>query len=249
MVGQIVVQSERSKSLTEVVYDRLKDDILRTRRKPSEIIIEADLADIYGVSKTPVREALRLLAQDGWVIVMPRKGYLVRPLRLNDIRDTFAIRVLLEPMFAADAARVITPKQYSDLERLAEEQNDVQSELDLALVYAQKFHLAVVGIVGNSRIEPILSSLLDEVRRLHYMMPNIEGHITSRAEIEAHQRLLVALRSHDADLARKVMADHLNEVTTTLVSTFTGMRRELLCVRERPDPLSCCTFIFDEHLC
>jgi GntR family transcriptional regulator, rspAB operon transcriptional repressor len=225
--GQVGTRGDRAKSLTDSVYDRLKEDILRTRRKPSEIMIEAELAELYGVSKTPVREALRLLAQGGWVIVMPRKGYLVRPLRLNDIREIFAIRDMLEPEFAAEAARVVNATQCAELERLIREQTDTKADLDLALECAQNFHLALANIVGNGRIEPILSGLLDEVRRLHYMMPNVESHITSSAEIEAHRNLLVALRNNDADRARQLMMDHLNEVTRTLVTAFTGVNREL----------------------
>lgn len=56
------------------------------------VMYEADLAAEFGVSKTPVREALRLLAYTGWVVVLPRKGYLVRPVELSDVRDIFAIR-------------------------------------------------------------------------------------------------------------------------------------------------------------
>ena len=73
----------RPRSLTEQVYEALREDILRARRRPGQVVAEPELALHYGVSKTPVREALRLLAQDGCVIVLPRKGYLVRPLVLE----------------------------------------------------------------------------------------------------------------------------------------------------------------------
>src|SRR5437899_2254075 len=81
----------KTDSLTQQVYDNLKEEILRAERAPGETVAEPELAARYGVSKTPVREALRLLLQDGWVTALPRKGYLIRPLALEDVREVFAV--------------------------------------------------------------------------------------------------------------------------------------------------------------
>src|SRR3982074_1192487 len=72
-----------SKSLTDQVYESLKDDILRAHRAPGDLLLEPELVEDYHVSKTPIREALRLLIQEDWVIVMPRKGHLAPRLHLE----------------------------------------------------------------------------------------------------------------------------------------------------------------------
>src|SRR5690242_19444441 len=92
----------KTESLTQQVYENLKEEILRAVRAPGEMVAEPELALRYGVSKTPIREALRLLLQDGWVMALPRKGYLIRPLALEDVRDVFALRQLLEPQLSAE---------------------------------------------------------------------------------------------------------------------------------------------------
>src|SRR3954451_6110206 len=86
------------------MHARLREEILTARLLPGTTILEPELAARFGVSKTPVREALRLLVQDGWVMVLPRRGYLVRALGLDDLRDVFQLREMIEPGFAAEAA-------------------------------------------------------------------------------------------------------------------------------------------------
>ena len=208
-------------SLAERVYGQLKEDILRVARKPGQVVLEAELATQYGVSKTPVREALRLLAKDGWVVVLPRKGYLIRPLRVDDVREVFALRRLLEPAFATQTARLALPADLATLRAVVAAQ--AASDTDAALAWARDFHLALTDIVGNGRGRVVLSGLLDEVRRLHYLMPNVEGHITSTEELQAHERLLTAFETGDGDRAANLMHAHLDEVARTLINAFAGV--------------------------
>lgn len=217
------IEAGRSGSLTDGVYDQLKEDILRAIRKPGEVMLEGELAAQYAVSKTPVREALRLLAKDGWVVLLPRKGYLVRPLRLDDIREVFALRHMMEPALAGQAARLASGRDKIALRGLITAQADAATRPELALASARDFHLALTDIVGNRRARTILSVLVDEVRRLHHLMPDVEGHITSADELEAHERLLHAIETRDADAAAGAMRSHLDEVARALVAAFAGV--------------------------
>jgi DNA-binding GntR family transcriptional regulator len=209
-------------SMTERVYALLKDEILRVERKPGDLLGEADLAARYGVSKTPVREALRLLARDGWVLVLPRKGYLIRPIRLEDVREIFEMRLALEPVLAAQAAATVSPESVQRLRDLVESQAEAES-LEKALDAARAFHIAVADLVGNGRMAKALFDLLDEVRRLHFLLPNVESHITSDEELKAHRRLVAALAAGNAEKAGEIMRRHVNEVARTLVHGFGGI--------------------------
>src|SRR3954464_13557892 len=102
--------------MTQDVHGRLKDQILEVQRAPGTLLLEAQLAEEFGVSKTPVREALRLLARSGRIVVLPRKGYMIRPVELADVRDIFKIRKLVEPALAAEAAK---RPSTSDVQRLS----------------------------------------------------------------------------------------------------------------------------------
>lgn len=191
------------------------------------MVYEADLAAEFGVSKTPVREALRLLAHAGWVIVLPRKGYLVRPVELSDIRDIFAIRKMFEPTLAAEAVKAASADQLAELlaelEDLVTQQTEAGSDLEAALDAARRFHLALAGITGSDRTQRILKELIDEVRRLHHLLPNVEEHITSAEELQAHRELIDALRARDGERVRDLMHEHLSEVARTLVAGFAGV--------------------------
>lgn len=209
-------------SLTDDVYDRLRDQILRVERRPGDVIYEADLAKEFGVSKTPVREALRLLAHSGWVVVLPRKGYLIRPVELRDVRDIFAIRKMIEPSLAEEAARSASAEQIASLSALLEKQSTA-TELDEALLAAREFHLALAEISGSHRVHSMLEGLVDEVRRLHHLLPHVETRITSEQELHAHNGILHALTDHDPERARALTTEHLNEVAHMLVRGFAGV--------------------------
>ena len=230
-MASAVNRGEPGLPLTERVHARLREDILTARLLPGSTILEPELAARFGVSKTPVREALRLLVQDGWVIVLPRRGYLVRPLGLEDLRDVFQLREMIEPGFAAEAAarvgaadraltKAVTTQQaaHTELRRgvlAVSVLHDVDVEpaelgvrpgLDpdrgayrlgrgRGLGAAADFHVRVAELSGNARATRIVSQLVDEVTRLHFLMPTLEHHISSADEIRsancgslAHQR-------------------------------------------------------------
>ncbi|MGW6739216.1 GntR family transcriptional regulator [Streptomyces sp. NPDC055025] len=214
--------ADRRLSLTDQVCEQLREDILEARCRPGDVLMEPELAERYGVSKTPVREALRLLAQDDWVTVIPRKGYLVRPVHLADIREIFEIRRLIEPDLAALAATRCSEAALERLSGLCVEQSDAGEEVASALRVARAFHLELAALAGNRRVLVVLARQLDEVRRLHHLMPRAEPHITSTIELDAHRDLLDALRRGDADEARRLMAEHLAEVATAMVEAFAG---------------------------
>jgi DNA-binding GntR family transcriptional regulator len=210
-------------SLTDQVYELLKHEILRVERRPGDLLAEAELAARYKVSKTPVREALRLLARDGWVIVLPRKGYLIRPVRLEDVREIFEIRSMLEPHTAALASATARPADIEKLQSILDAQAAAVDDLDRALQAAREFHIALIEISGNGRLSRMLVDLLDEVRRLHFLLPNVESHITSREEVDAHSSLIDAVAAGDGEKAADIMRTHVNEVARTLVRGFSGL--------------------------
>lgn len=214
--------TERAASLTDQIHDVLKQEIIKGVWRPGQIVLEPSLAERHQVSKTPVREALRLLAQEDWIDILPRKGYLVRPLRLGDIGEIFKLRLMIEPTLVADAARVTGDSAVTQLSgHLADQRH---GDLQLSLDAARRFHLASAQISRNHRAEVILERLLDEVRRLHYLMPDVESHITSTVEVDAHEQLMHALDKHDPDAAAELMRTHLAEVARTMTEAFTSVR-------------------------
>jgi DNA-binding GntR family transcriptional regulator len=207
-------------SLTDQIYERTRQEIIEAKWRPGQILLEPELAALYGVSKTPVREALRLLVQEDWVVILPRKGYLVRPLRLDDIGEVFGLRIMIEPALFADTARNSGPAGVAVLAARLADQRGAEGDLQASLDAARSFHLAGAQLAHNRRAEGMLERLLAEVRRLHYLMPNVESHITSSVEIEAHEAILAAVEARDPDAAAALMREHLSEVARTMVNAF-----------------------------
>jgi GntR family transcriptional regulator, rspAB operon transcriptional repressor len=209
-----------AKSLTEQVYAAIKEEILLVERAPGEMVAEPELALRYGVSKTPIREALRLLVQDGWVLALPRKGYLIRPLALEDVREVFVLRLAIEPALTLEAARRATPADIVRLVELVDQQRTPLEDIERSLRAAREFHMTIAEIAGNRRAIRLLEGLLDEIRRLHHLMPQLEWHIGSKAELDAHEEIVGALQRGDAEAASMSMREHLLEASSAMVGVF-----------------------------
>jgi DNA-binding GntR family transcriptional regulator len=215
------------RSLTEQVYDALKREILTARLRPSQPLIENELAARFGVSKTPIREALRLLVQDGWIVVLPRKGYLVAPLSLEDVREVFALRLMLEPQVTGEAATrggadLVARLRRADLaaSSLPGPARQQATPLQSTMRAARAFHLTVAGTAGNGRLLRVLGALLDEVERLLHLMPQLGDHVTAMVEPAAHERIIAAIEAGDAEQAAAHMRAHLADVSRILVDAF-----------------------------
>jgi DNA-binding GntR family transcriptional regulator len=227
-LGEGEIEAGRGRrSLTEQVYDALKREILTARLRPSQPLIENELAARFGVSKTPIREALRLLVQDGWIVVLPRKGYLVAPLSLEDVREVFALRLMLEPQVTGEAATRGGADLVARLRQAAAgadsqppgsggDERSYQSTMRAA----RAFHLTVAGTAGNGRLLRVLEALLDEVERLLHLMPQLGGHVTAMVEPAAHERIIAAIEAGDAEQAAAHMRAHLADVSRILVDAF-----------------------------
>src|SRR3954453_15210100 len=124
-------------SMTQDVHGRLKDQILEVQRAPGTLLLEAQLAEEFGVSKTPVREALRLLAQSGWIVVLPRKGYMIRPAEFGYVRDVSKTRKRGAPPLAAEAARRATSADIERLRSLLDQQHLPKDDFRAALLAAR----------------------------------------------------------------------------------------------------------------
>ena len=210
----------RSLSLTEQVEVRLREEILSANWRPGDLLQESELAARYGVSKTPVREALRLLGDQGWIVTMPRKGYLVRPLRLHDIKEVFELRLLLEPGLFAHAARGGAPSHFTVLRDLVARTAKEDSPDDSQSSPGRAFHLAAVRMADNSRATAVVSGLLDEVRRLHQLMPEVRTHPSTPDLAADHNAILIAMEQRDGEVVHRLVRDHIQASADRVLAAF-----------------------------
>ena len=199
-------------SLTEQVYDRLRSEILTCALPPGQDMSEAELAARFAVSKTPVREALATLRQEGFVRTFPRRGYQVVPITLGDMNELFDTRMILEAGAAELACVRITEAALTRLEHLADIVYDraEQPSLKRFIQANREFHTAVAQATANERLCHLVARQMDELERFFYLGARLRD---VNAEVRGeHHRIVDVLRARDPAAARQIMIEH-NEQT------------------------------------
>jgi DNA-binding GntR family transcriptional regulator len=190
------------------IYRRLRQDILTLALKPGQLVVETDLARQFGVSKTPVREALALLGQDGLIEVLPRRGYLVTAVTAADVYEMFEVRAALEGAAAELAATRMTADDLRRLESLTNPREALLREsgerldrraMQRLLDYNRRFHLTIARAARNARLLRLIERVLDDGMRL----------IASGYVANEHEEITAALRAGDPTRARATMVNHV----------------------------------------
>lgn len=208
-------------SLTESTYAALKDDILSCRLAPGEFVTEADLAARYDVSKTPIREALNLLAQEGFIQSVPRRGTLIKPIELRDIQQTYLLRGLLEPPAASLAAERANPEELEAIRDVLTEMRAGDKDLGASHLRAhRRFHLLIGEGSGIPRLAKMINSLHEEVERFMNANPRI-GAVLKFGDMDDH--LLEAIEAKDPDRAREIARESVEVSRQSLIEAFLGV--------------------------
>lgn len=211
------MQARDRRSLTDGVYLRLRDEILRCVLSPGSDLREADLAARFNVSKTPVREALANLRLDGLVRTFPRRGYQVAPVTLGDINSLFDARTVIEVGAAEMAANRISDAQLIELKQLADVSYDPNSNHTLSyFVQANReFHLAIAKASGNGRLVGMLERQIGELERFFYLGATLRDVNTETNK--DHHEIVTVLSKRDPAAARAIMISHNNATRQGLV--------------------------------
>ena len=219
------------RTLSDVVYETMKREILTCRLRPGQMIYEKSLAERFGVSNTPLREALRHLNDDGLVQVLPSIGHMVAPITVADARETARMRVILEAGAIEDAVRVITEQQLTHLERLAEKlqtmlEFTVQDEAPRHLYYEHnvEFHVAIAEVSGNRRLARAVRALMEDTSRSYFLRP--EAPLRQGAPSTRHGDLVDALRRRDTGLAKRISAEAIHERVEMVAGALTAYETE-----------------------
>lgn len=211
-----------SVSLTDRLADKIRTEILTGVIAPGTIVVEPRLAEQYAVSKTPVREALRMLCSEGLLTVLPKKGYLVRTMGLNDVQETLDVRMLLEPHAAAATATFLTAQVASQLRQHLDAQAEISTSDPLkAMKAAQEFHQLIGEASRNTRISQILNQCLTETARAHHVLPGLQHYIGAPTELAEHEAIYAAIIASDAQAADTAMRIHLRSIRTAMAKQFT----------------------------
>jgi DNA-binding GntR family transcriptional regulator len=193
-------------------YDFLKQAILNQRYPPGQTLVEATIADELGMSRTPVREAIRELSREGLVETIPNRGAIVRALSPQELLDIFDIKIRLEGLCAARAAERNGPATASKLLRATKAMAAAAKAKDRQayLQADEAYHAAIYAGAQNERAHQIVSDLNAQWHRLRAGMAAIESRMETA--VEEHRRIAEAIGAGDAEAAETAMRVHLENL-------------------------------------
>jgi DNA-binding GntR family transcriptional regulator len=202
-------------SLTEEAHRRIRSDIIEGRIRPNVHLVANDLAQQLEISRTPIREALQLLASEG-LVVATRRGFVVREHSPEEIRYIYEVRAALEAMAARLAAERATDSQIAALERLgAHTKAAAESPRDVIVDLNDAFHEAIMLAAGNPRLQNINSRNSEHF--FNYNIAKLYSHEEAALAIAEHDRMLGAvMRRHGDDAADAAREHVMNALEVTL---------------------------------
>jgi DNA-binding GntR family transcriptional regulator len=201
------------------VYELLKRKIISGEMNAGMILNEADLAQELKIGKTPTREALIMLSHEGLVDAMPRVGYVVTRLTVQDTLEIFALRIILEIEAIGTASERITESDIEKLivnnqneEALAKQKADV-SLREQGYQLNCEFHLIIAEATGNRRLAHLIQGLIDDLERALSFDPYL-------ADPTQHDDIILHLKNHDKVSAQAAMGRHIEETRNRIVNRF-----------------------------
>ncbi|HBQ64362.1 MAG TPA: GntR family transcriptional regulator [Clostridiales bacterium] len=204
------------RSLGGQVFEQIRENILNGRYKPGESLIELRLSEEIGVSRTPIREAIRQLELEGLVHVVPNKGAIVSGVSDKDVDDIYTIRMLVEGLAAQWAAQNITDRELEELEEILELEDFYTRKKDSShiLQIDSRFHQVIFAASKSKSLMHVLGTFHQYVRNAR----NTSLSYPDRAAeaLKEHTAIYEAIRIRDSEKAGELMTDHIMKARASL---------------------------------
>ncbi len=194
----------------EAVYEKIKNAIKKRYIKQGSQLVEGSLAQNLGVSRTPVRIAIKRLESEGLVNTIPNRGAFVITPTLQEIQETFQVRTQLEEMAAKLTAQVITPEQIDELNQLIELEKNVFNNGDLGTYYEvnETFHLKIAEFSGNKVLTSYVRELIDRTS-IFLILFDPFAKLAMSPSLISHQEIVDALALHNPAISAAAIASHI----------------------------------------
>lgn len=196
-------------TLHSAVVGRLRDMITEGQLAPGSRIHEGQLGQQLGVSRTPLREALKVMASEGLVDLVPGRGALVHELTAKDVRDMLAVLSALEELAGRLACRAATDEGIARIRRMHERMRGHYRDRDRLEYFKcnQQIHSAIIGLSGNESLVMVQGMLQARMKRIRFLGHQTEEHWA--AAVAEHDEMVAALEARDGDRLARVLAGHL----------------------------------------
>ncbi len=198
------IRIDNHMTLRERIVDTIRGAIVNGQLMPGTRIAEPELADKFGISRTPIREAFRQLESEGFITVIPRKGAIVASLSSQDVADFYDLKMVLEGYAARCAAKTLKETDLSKMELVNRQLEAAATKKDLRrlLDLHNEFHDIFLRACGNEKLHAIVQNLVMQFQRFRLILA-MPGRI--EGSIRQHREIIDAFRKKDADLAEDLV--------------------------------------------
>ena len=226
MMDKIELQMNEYLPLRDVVFQTLRQAILSGQLQPGERLMEIHLAKQLGVSRTPVREAIRKLELEGLVSTIPRRGAVVAEITRTDMEDVLEVRHALEDLAVRRASENMSEEQLNELKKASARFEECVRKDDLrASAQAdEEFHESISEATGNRRLLQILNNLRGQIYR--YRLENLKDRSSYPDLIMQHARIIEALEEHDPEKASQALRMHIEKQRESIIETLHKKAKE-----------------------
>ncbi len=202
--------------LRDVVFNTLRQAILKGELEPGERLMEIQLADRLGVSRTPIREAIRKLELEGLVLMIPRKGAEVAKISEKSLRDVLEIRRSLDELAIELAIQRMTEEDLLKLEEAQEAFRKAVSSSDAMTIAEcdEHYHDVIYNATGNSRLVQILNNLREQMYR--YRLEYIKDSDKRQVLVVEHEQILKAIQGRRVNEAKIAIREHIDNQEITV---------------------------------
>ena len=208
--------------LREVVFNALRQAIIEGEFQPGERLMEVTLANKLGVSRTPVREAIRMLELEGLVVMVPRKGAEVAKITVKDLKDALEVRMAMEALSVRLACERIDEKGKEELKTACISFKEaINSKLVPAIVERDEaFHNVIYKASKNNKLINITQNLREQVYR--YRVEYVKDFLYHVNLVREHDLITMAVLKGDADSAEKIMKEHIYNQEQIVIKNVTN---------------------------
>ena len=192
-------------TLRESILETIRDAIISGSLKPGEKVAEPELAERFGISRTPIREAFRQLESEGYLTVVPRKGAVVVTFSQRDVEEFYAIKSILEGYAARKACEKLTPREIDKLQSINDKLRVLADEGDVRHFFKvhDNFHELFVRAADNDKLTEMILNLVGRFQRLRIASLSLSGRMAF--SVQEHQKIIDAFRNGDAGLAENLV--------------------------------------------
>jgi Transcriptional regulators len=211
------IKEFQNRSLVEVIFRQMEGMILSGSIQPGERINESKISTLLGVSRAPIREALRLLASNGILEIRANRGMFVRDIKVREVDELYDIRAALDALAGDRAAALISKEQLQGLEKWMQEMAVHVEANDVEAYYRANinFHTAIVEISGNENLLSMYEGICKRMSLFRKVSLSLPGQLS--VSLQKHQKILSAITSKDPAKAGNVLRNHTLEAKKTLL--------------------------------